>query len=190
MARRAERRVWTLAESETVAPEVVRYLNRLSDLLFVLARVIARHERGNEVLWRHDRTKEVATGAPHFAYRAECLISSASPARKRSRYLQAWKAAESKEAAGARFGRRRAKRDRNRVLIFEPRERQSIHRGGAATAERERRKLGRLRILPGDLHFYPAHRHAKRARHSRHQTFDLCGELAAQRLIAEQGNTP
>jgi cob(I)alamin adenosyltransferase len=33
------------------------YLNRLSDLLFVLARVLARHERGAEVLWRHDRTK-------------------------------------------------------------------------------------------------------------------------------------
>jgi cob(I)alamin adenosyltransferase len=57
VARRAERRVWTLAKSETVAPEVAQYLNRLSDLLFVLARVIARHERGSEVLWRHDRGK-------------------------------------------------------------------------------------------------------------------------------------
>jgi cob(I)alamin adenosyltransferase len=57
VARRAERRVWTLAHSEQVAPEVTQYLNRLSDLLFVLARVIARHERGSEVLWRHDRAK-------------------------------------------------------------------------------------------------------------------------------------
>jgi cob(I)alamin adenosyltransferase len=57
IARRAERRVWTLAAAETVAPEVTQYLNRLSDLLFVLARVIARHERGTEVLWRHDRKK-------------------------------------------------------------------------------------------------------------------------------------
>jgi len=57
IARRAERRVWTLASSEAVAPEVTQYLNRLSDLLFVLARVIARHERGTEVLWRHDRKK-------------------------------------------------------------------------------------------------------------------------------------
>ncbi len=57
IARRAERRVWTLAEIEPVAPEVTQYLNRLSDLLFVLARVIARHERGSEVLWRHDRSK-------------------------------------------------------------------------------------------------------------------------------------
>jgi cob(I)alamin adenosyltransferase len=57
VARRAERRVWTLAKAERVAPEVTQYLNRLSDLLFVLARVLARHERGAEVLWRHERGK-------------------------------------------------------------------------------------------------------------------------------------
>ena len=57
IARRAERRVWTLAKAESVSAEVARYLNRLSDLLFVLARVLARHERGAEVLWRHDRGK-------------------------------------------------------------------------------------------------------------------------------------
>jgi cob(I)alamin adenosyltransferase len=57
VARRAERRVWTLAKSESVDPEVMKYLNRLSDLLFVLARVLARHERGAEVLWRHERGK-------------------------------------------------------------------------------------------------------------------------------------
>lgn len=57
IARRAERRVWTLARSEEVNPELLKYLNRLSDLLFVLARVLARHERGAEVLWRHDRSK-------------------------------------------------------------------------------------------------------------------------------------
>jgi cob(I)alamin adenosyltransferase len=55
VARRAERRVWTLARAEALSPEVAKYLNRLSDLLFVLARVLARHERGTEVLWRHDR---------------------------------------------------------------------------------------------------------------------------------------
>jgi cob(I)alamin adenosyltransferase len=57
IARRAERRVWTLSRSEQVSPEAAKYLNRLSDLLFVLARVLARHERGTEVLWRHDRAK-------------------------------------------------------------------------------------------------------------------------------------
>jgi cob(I)alamin adenosyltransferase len=55
VARRAERRVWTLARAQSVSPEVVKYLNRLSDLLFVIARVLARHERGTEVLWRHER---------------------------------------------------------------------------------------------------------------------------------------
>lgn len=55
VARRAERCVWTLAAVEQVNVEVPRYLNRLSDLLFVLARVLARHEHGSEVLWRHDR---------------------------------------------------------------------------------------------------------------------------------------
>src|ERR1700736_1486869 len=37
VARRAERRVCTLARSEKVSPEVAKYLNRLSDLLFVIA---------------------------------------------------------------------------------------------------------------------------------------------------------
>jgi cob(I)alamin adenosyltransferase len=57
VARRAERRVCTLARAESVSAEVGQYLNRLSDLLFVIARVLARHERGSEVLWRHDRAK-------------------------------------------------------------------------------------------------------------------------------------
>jgi cob(I)alamin adenosyltransferase len=55
IVRRAERRVWRLADAEAVNLEVPKYLNRLSDLLFVLARVLARHENGSEVLWRHDR---------------------------------------------------------------------------------------------------------------------------------------
>ena len=52
ICRRAERRVWTLAETETVNPESAVYLNRLSDLLFVMARVLARAESGTEVLWQ------------------------------------------------------------------------------------------------------------------------------------------
>ncbi len=55
VTRRAERRVWALARVAEVAAEVLQYLNRLSDLLFVVARVLARHEHGNEVLWRHRR---------------------------------------------------------------------------------------------------------------------------------------
>jgi cob(I)alamin adenosyltransferase len=52
VCRRAERRCWELARAEPVRPESLRYLNRLSDLLFVLARVLARHENGSEVIWR------------------------------------------------------------------------------------------------------------------------------------------
>jgi cob(I)alamin adenosyltransferase len=55
VVRRAERRVWSLARAEAVAPQVPRYLNRLSDLLFVVARVLARHEQGSDVLWRRER---------------------------------------------------------------------------------------------------------------------------------------
>ena len=55
ITRRAERRVWALTRTEPVAPPVAQYLNRLSDLLFVVARVLARHESGSEVLWRHQR---------------------------------------------------------------------------------------------------------------------------------------
>jgi cob(I)alamin adenosyltransferase len=52
VCRRAERRCWSLARAETVSADVLKYLNRLSDLLFVLARVLARHEHGSEVVWR------------------------------------------------------------------------------------------------------------------------------------------
>ena len=55
IVRRAERRAYTLANVEDVRPEVVKYLNRLSDLLFVVARVIARSESGTEVLWNRNR---------------------------------------------------------------------------------------------------------------------------------------
>ena len=55
VCRRAERRCWSLARVEEVAPEALKYLNRLSDLLFVIARVLARRESGSEVLWRHRR---------------------------------------------------------------------------------------------------------------------------------------
>jgi cob(I)alamin adenosyltransferase len=55
IVRRAERCAWRVKESEAVADELLQYLNRLSDLLFVMARVLARHENGSEVLWRHER---------------------------------------------------------------------------------------------------------------------------------------
>jgi len=53
IARRAERRVISLSHNEPVNEASIRYLNRLSDLLFVISRVLARHDGGAEVLWVH-----------------------------------------------------------------------------------------------------------------------------------------
>ncbi len=55
IARRAERRVSSLGKQEAVRVEALKYLNRLSDLLFVIARVLARAESGQEVLWNRNR---------------------------------------------------------------------------------------------------------------------------------------
>ena len=55
VCRRAERRLVTLARSEPINPDLQIYLNRLSDLLFVVARVVARANGGSEVYWRQRR---------------------------------------------------------------------------------------------------------------------------------------
>lgn len=56
VCRRAERRICTLADAEQVNPESLRYINRLSDLLFVLARVINTSAGNHEVLWNSKRS--------------------------------------------------------------------------------------------------------------------------------------
>ncbi len=53
VCRRAERHTVSLTREEDINEVSVRYLNRLSDLLFVLARVLARAEGGQEVIWVH-----------------------------------------------------------------------------------------------------------------------------------------
>lgn len=53
VCRRAERRLVSAARDGTIRPPCQAYLNRLSDLLFVLARTLARRDGGHEVLWRH-----------------------------------------------------------------------------------------------------------------------------------------
>lgn len=53
ICRRAERRVVSLAREEEMSETVQVYVNRLSDLLFVLCRILARDEGGIEVLWRN-----------------------------------------------------------------------------------------------------------------------------------------
>lgn len=56
ICRRAERRLTTLSRTEAVNPEILRYLNRLSDLLFVLARSANQRAGAGETAWhREDR---------------------------------------------------------------------------------------------------------------------------------------
>ena len=57
ICRRAERRVVTLAARDAAPPLAVRYLNRLSDLLFVTARVLNRRAKGKDVLWQQGKNR-------------------------------------------------------------------------------------------------------------------------------------
>ncbi|HIF18182.1 MAG TPA: cob(I)yrinic acid a,c-diamide adenosyltransferase [Cycloclasticus sp.] len=61
VCRRAERIAVSLAREENINPPVVKYLNRLSDLLFVLCRVLARQDGQNEVLWDKNRRQPQGT---------------------------------------------------------------------------------------------------------------------------------
>ncbi len=58
ICRRAERRVYTLFSLETVSPVALRYLNRLSDLLFVLARTINKDDGTDDVLWQPTKRED------------------------------------------------------------------------------------------------------------------------------------
>jgi len=58
VCRRAERQVIALGRVEDIRPQTQRYLNRLSDLLFVLGRVLARAGGHGEVLWQHERRRK------------------------------------------------------------------------------------------------------------------------------------
>ncbi|MGA8706197.1 MAG: cob(I)yrinic acid a,c-diamide adenosyltransferase [Steroidobacteraceae bacterium] len=60
VCRRAERSCWVLSRNEQISPLALQYLNRLSDLLFVLARLFARAERGTEPLWNRTRLADPA----------------------------------------------------------------------------------------------------------------------------------
>lgn len=57
VCRRAERRLIALGRHEKVNEAATRYLNRLSDLLFVVARTAARATGAGEVLWNHNRAR-------------------------------------------------------------------------------------------------------------------------------------
>lgn len=58
VCRRAERRTVSLARAEDVSPVSIRYLNRLSDLLFVIARSINHASGREDVLWDRNRSPQ------------------------------------------------------------------------------------------------------------------------------------
>lgn len=60
LARRAERRLWSLNEQDAVEPKILKYLNRLSDLFFVMARYELQHSGCEEEIWRE------------FGYKRKC----------------------------------------------------------------------------------------------------------------------
>ncbi|MDN8612245.1 cob(I)yrinic acid a,c-diamide adenosyltransferase [Variovorax ginsengisoli] len=60
VARRAERAVVALGAQEEINAALRHYLNRLSDLLFVLARVLNRVDGGDDVYWKSERMARAA----------------------------------------------------------------------------------------------------------------------------------
>ncbi|TWO71053.1 cob(I)yrinic acid a,c-diamide adenosyltransferase [Caenimonas sedimenti] len=63
VARRAERALVALGQGETLREAPRQYLNRLSDLMFVLARVLNRTHGGDDVYWKSERLKRDAEGS-------------------------------------------------------------------------------------------------------------------------------
>ncbi len=61
VARRAERAVVALDQAETLKESPRQYLNRLSDLLFVLSRVLNRMNGGDDVYWKSERMARAAS---------------------------------------------------------------------------------------------------------------------------------
>ena len=61
VARRAERSVVALGNEDAIRPAPRQYLNRLSDLMFVLARVLNRVDGGDDVYWKSARLASAAS---------------------------------------------------------------------------------------------------------------------------------
>ena len=57
ICRRAERSIVKLGHSDPIHDSPRQYVNRLSDLLFVLARVLNKGAGGSDVLWKHDKAR-------------------------------------------------------------------------------------------------------------------------------------
>jgi cob(I)alamin adenosyltransferase len=58
VCRRAERALVELSRAESVRPLLLKYVNRLSDLLFVYARVLNRDAGRSDVLWQQGRKRK------------------------------------------------------------------------------------------------------------------------------------
>ena len=58
ICRRAERSLVKLSKERSINPFSLKYLNRLSDAFFVIARLLARESSENETLWKHERVKK------------------------------------------------------------------------------------------------------------------------------------
>jgi cob(I)alamin adenosyltransferase len=58
VCRRAERSIVALSRAEQIHARLGQYVNRLSDLLFVLSRVLNRHAGAEDVLWEKGRSRE------------------------------------------------------------------------------------------------------------------------------------
>jgi cob(I)alamin adenosyltransferase len=59
VCRRAERAIVSVGNAETINDAPRQYMNRLSDLLFVISRVLNRYAGGSDVLWEKDRKRDV-----------------------------------------------------------------------------------------------------------------------------------
>ena len=55
VCRRAERSLVKLHQENAINPDILRYINRLSDVLFVAARILTRETESEEILWNHKR---------------------------------------------------------------------------------------------------------------------------------------
>jgi len=82
VCRRAERDVLRLMRVEAVEPGALRYLNRLSDLLFVLSRWVGHHQKECEFLWERPLEREAALRAARATPRTK---SAARPVTRKRR---------------------------------------------------------------------------------------------------------
>jgi cob(I)alamin adenosyltransferase len=67
VCRRAEREILTLSRTEAIGEWPLRYVNRLSDALFVLSRWVGKHLGETEYLWERGLESHVRRAAPHSA---------------------------------------------------------------------------------------------------------------------------